>query len=930
MPLARLRQASGSIAFKQSLILLAMGGATAAAIAVALVVFTDLSRSIEALEADVLPEIGVSLAVANAASDTGDALDAIASSADIEALEAAGPGYDAALSGLVEGISRLPGDAAGPMREGTAALEGAVGDLDAARRAEFEARARMEGQIAALEALSRDAREALTSLQSSTFFLLKFSGDETVATVRDTLSGLTDREFAYLQSALGVRADLNLATGLSLAISESRDPAFAAILADVSAGAISRAVEGAAVLAANPSYAEAVGPLVAGTARLSEIADNGFRGGRALRDELLSIRQDADVVLSNFVDDLSFSLVILAEETAEGNEAAIRDLLRGQVQKIIDAGRVDAAISQLLIAALIGVSGGDAEAVSSAQLALDAARADLDDILADTEIDAIAEISQELSSLTVPEVGVVASRQAYLEAISASTEASETASDILAGIVDGARVQGEAALSRVSSAGSMVLSQTRQAGERMWIIATTGIAIFAIALVLTFWLILRPLARVANETERLSSGDLDPVRGLDRQGGEIGRMASALSVFREGIIARQELEAQEKEREAEERRRKDLADEEKRRAAEAAAAEKERQAEAEREREAAEAARRREIEATAQAERDARAAEQAIVVDALAQAMNRLAEGDLTASIDIAFPDGYAEVKTNFNAAVGALAEAMTDLTESATNVEISAADIASAARALSERTERAAASLEETAAAVTELDASARSASQGAGDADKRMSDVRLEVDRGSRKMAEAVEMMSAIEASSNKIAKITNLIEDIAFQTNLLALNAGVEAARAGEKGQGFAVVATEVRNLAQRSSDAASEINDLISTTRSQITSGVETVSSAGDGITAILRAVEGVAENISRIATTSTGQAGTISEIGASVGDLDRTTQQNAAMFEESLAASELLKGEAGSLLSLARRFNLSPVGPGEASDLDESTRTALAS
>ena len=171
------------------------------------------------------------------------------------------------------------------------------------------------------------------------------------------------------------------------------------------------------------------------------------------------------------------------------------------------------------------------------------------------------------------------------------------------------------------------------------------------------------------------------------------------------------------------------------------------------------------------------------------------------------------------------------------------------------------------------------------------------------------AVEAMDGIKASSKEISKITSVIDDIAFQTNLLALNAGVEAARAGEAGRGFAVVATEVRALAQRSSDAAREINDLISASGQQVGSGVELVNETGAALSKIVDAVSDISNRVAAIATSARQQSSGLNEINLAINDLDQVTQQNAAMFEQTNAASHALTSEAGALVAASERFRL---------------------
>ena len=313
--------------------------------------------------------------------------------------------------------------------------------------------------------------------------------------------------------------------------------------------------------------------------------------------------------------------------------------------------------------------------------------------------------------------------------------------------------------------------------------------------------------------------------------------------------------------------------------------------------------------AAAEAERDRDAASQEGVVNALKIGLRKLADGDLTATIAQPFEAQYEQLRSNFNQAVHALHAAMEAVVQNAESIRNEAGEITNAADDLARRTERQASTLEETAAALDELTSSVKSAAEGADDASNMAREAQGKAETGGEVARRAVDAMDAIKASSQEISKITGVIDDIAFQTNLLALNAGVEAARAGEAGRGFAVVATEVRALAQRSSEAAREINELISASGQQVRSGVDLVNQTGDALSQIVGGVSDISDRVATIAASAREQSAGLHEINTAVNDLDQVTQQNAAMFEETTAASHALTSEATSLVSASERFKL---------------------
>ncbi len=298
------------------------------------------------------------------------------------------------------------------------------------------------------------------------------------------------------------------------------------------------------------------------------------------------------------------------------------------------------------------------------------------------------------------------------------------------------------------------------------------------------------------------------------------------------------------------------------------------------------------------------------VVETLQLGLAALSRGDLSLTLDTEFSEEYEALRNDFNAAAQNLAAAIVSVIDNAAAIDTEAGEIASASDDLSRRTEQQAATLEETAAALDQLSSSVTTSAQGVAEADRAVSEARSSAETSGEVVKQAIQAMSEIETSSQQISKIIGVIDEIAFQTNLLALNAGVEAARAGEAGRGFAVVASEVRALAQRSSEAAREIDTLITASSEQVTRGVGLVGETGRALTGILNAVVDISARVSEIAGGAHEQAEGLKEINTAVNQLDQVTQQNAAMFEETTAASHALMTNATSLRDITSQFKVS--------------------
>jgi methyl-accepting chemotaxis protein len=319
----------------------------------------------------------------------------------------------------------------------------------------------------------------------------------------------------------------------------------------------------------------------------------------------------------------------------------------------------------------------------------------------------------------------------------------------------------------------------------------------------------------------------------------------------------------------------------------------------------------------AEAARAALEAAQTRVVDALRTGLTRLREGDLTHRIDTPLGADYETLREDFNAAVDGLRETVLGVTEMVNTIRTDVREITSAAEDLSRRTEHQAATLEETAAALAEITAAVNSAAEGARNARMVVGEARGNAESSGRVVQDAVTAMGEIATSSSQISRIVSVIDDIAFQTNLLALNAGVEAARAGDAGRGFAVVASEVRALAQRSSEAAREIGGLISASAHQVDTGVTLVGEAGEALRRIAASVNGISDHVADIAGSAQEQSASLTEVNTSMSQLDQVTQQNAAMFEETTAASQNLVAQADALSARMARFRVGLAASGAA-------------
>ena len=295
---------------------------------------------------------------------------------------------------------------------------------------------------------------------------------------------------------------------------------------------------------------------------------------------------------------------------------------------------------------------------------------------------------------------------------------------------------------------------------------------------------------------------------------------------------------------------------------------------------------------------------------AASELARRVADGDLTKqAATVAGNDEIAQLTQSLNQMVARLSGMVGQVREAASSIQLASSEVASGNLDLSQRTEQTASNLQVSASSIEELSSTVKQTAESARTANQLASSASAVAQRGGEVVAQVVTTMDQINTSSKKIADIIGTIDGIAFQTNILALNAAVEAARAGEQGRGFAVVASEVRSLAGRSAEAAREIKSLIGASVENVESGSRLVRDAGATMTEIVASVQRVSDIIAEISAAANEQSTGIGLVNSSVNELDKMTQQNAALVEESSAAAESLKHQATQLGEVVARFRI---------------------
>lgn len=836
--------------------------------------FDHVAGAVEVMTQRDLPQLEQSSELIAAAGKTKDAMISILISEDQTSLEQASAQVQETVERLTLTVKTLPENSRDSFQGELGRVSQTLDEAISARASSFDYSEKVNGMASQLQVLTTQLQKALLETADDAHFNISVQGEDTITKIEDTLLDLTENKFATLQSLLEIRAEINFISGVALAMATSTDRSTLSILTDLATSSNDR-LQGVMPRLDGTDAGLAVGEELQSIAMtLSQAIEAGTSGRRVDQSSVLSSRQQADALLAAAVDDMVFELTIAADDAATGNRDAIQGLLDNEVAVINKLLELNSWLSVFQIEALKIVNASTVEQVQVAERAM---QAKADTLLAFTSFSnqKFAEQIDQIVALAVPESGLAFFRSRSIEADNRATEAAVATVDAVLRIAGQASILGLQSQTTIAEQAQVIASDATDVKQNLQTFGWIAVGLIIATLALNHFLIVRPLNAISMTTERLSKGDMSPVTGFDRASDEIARIARALTVFRDGLVEKQDMER------------------------------------------------------IAEQERAESQASQVQAVEAVGNGLSKLAQGNLVYRIGQDLPDGYEQLKTDFNLTAETLNDTVLEVSNVAESIKNGSSEISQASDNLAQRTENQAAKLEETAAALEELTANVRSAAAGAKDAEATTVEARDEATKSGEIVENAVQAMKDIEDSSSQIAQIIGVIDDIAFQTNLLALNAGVEAARAGEAGSGFAVVASEVRALSLRTTDAAHEIKQLISKSSHQVETGVDSVARAGDALRAIVERVTTISALVSSIAVSTNEQAAGLTEANTAVSHLDQVTQQNAAMVEETSAAGHLLSSDAKKLGALMQNFQAAKTMVSD-TDLEINVTTRLAS
>ena len=524
------RKIAASISFKILAIVGLLAATTAAALIVAQLVIVNIAGLLETLTEERIPEVSKSAELIIEAGVAKAEFSEVLTAPDDAALTETVGNLRASLSRLQENMSALPEDDAEASLSLLSQVTAGLTALEAARRKELKSEEETHVLLEDLQSMSIEISSRLYEAADDAFFDATMGGEDTARNVEESLSALVETDIAKLRAVMRLRADLNLVTGVFLALSQNPEPGLKSILEEIAVAGVKHLRTGGEFLQSSEDTASYAEQILAMTDQFDEI----LAGAEINEKFALDSRREGDKALSSAIDDIEFTFMINSEEMVAGNREAIKALVDVHMKRIREAGLIDAAVRSVLGVALQSAIAPNAEEVEKAGGRLRETVAALEAL--NFVPDALVDEMDRVRSIADAETGVIAVR---LRAVQAEADAKAVADASLASVASlSAEVQGSAerALARIADASESLSADVSEAEMMLKAIGVAGVLLLIASQAISFLFVSRPIQRLSLETERLSGGDLSELT-VKPGAGEIGRMAEALQSFRAKITS---------------------------------------------------------------------------------------------------------------------------------------------------------------------------------------------------------------------------------------------------------------------------------------------------------------------------------------------------------------------------------------------------------
>ena len=845
----------GSIGAKITMILLATAVTSVIGSLLISSAFERINSNVSELTQSRLPTLAQTSSVSEAVSHAQKSLINLLLASDEQSLQDAKASEKEAMQQISDALLHLAPSAAAQLKAELDRSREAVQKLSESRSEGFRLNADIAERVVKLKQATVDAQRQISREAQNAQIRMRATGRESVEFVDEALSKLIQQELSAVRQLMDLRTSLALVSvgvldvetalfpaerNANIAIAQERRDATVAALEAASANT---AIEHDFVQ--TRAAIDSWGTVIA--------LANKPHGNELRAAEKTQVQADQE--LADAVDGMVKLLQTALESVGEWNLSASDDLFNNEVSNMLKLLDINNSLAQYRSTALEMVVADNLKSVEKSARRLPWLHQGVVKELSKLTKVKLLNVTTDTLASIVAEGGLIDAKTASLNARIAAAEASQSAAASMTTIAELAIGLGQNSREDIANMAASIASDVAVATNRQNLILAISLLVAAFGMLLTFVLILRPLARVSETTERLAGGDMSPVEGFKRSGTEIARIARALTVFRDGLVEKEEMEQR------------------------------------------------------TTRERETREAHQTMAVNALATGLERLSQGDLTVRVTAELEGSYQKLRDDFNEAVQRLEGSVRVVTASGQSIVGSSSEISTVTQDLSRKSGQTADTLADTTASLSRLSESISGTAQASGTVSTSVQTAYETADSSIQVVEETIAAMQDLRDSSAKIAQIIGVIEGIAQQTNLLALNAGVEAARAGTVGKGFAVVASEVRQLANKSKDAAFEITQLVKESSAQVELGSELVERTGRAISEISDTVSNAADRMSQISAAAGEQSNDLQSINQAMIELDNTTKMNDRLFQDVTHSSAGLSDEAQAMQAAIDRFQI---------------------